>query len=33
MPLKRIFKGFWPQVQNTYLVEHLSMAGYDKILG
>ena len=32
MSLKRIFQGFWPQVQNTYFVEHLSMVAYDKIL-
>ena len=32
MSLKRIFKGFWSQVQNTYFVEHLSMVAYDNIL-
>ena len=32
MSLKRIFKGFWPQVQNTYFVEHFSMVAYDNIL-
>ena len=32
MSLKRIFQGFWPQVQNTYFVEHLSMVAYDNIL-
>ena len=29
MSLKRIFQGFWPQVENTYFVEHLSMVAYD----
>ena len=32
MSLKRIFQGFWPQVQNTYFVEFLSMVAYDNIL-
>ena len=32
MSLKRIFQGFWPQVQNTYFVELLSMVAYDNIL-
>ena len=32
MSLKRIFKDFWPQVQNTYFVEHLSMVAYGNIL-
>ena len=31
MSLKRIFQGFWPQVQNTYFVELLSMVAYDNI--
>ena len=29
MSLKLIFQGFWPEVQNTYFVEHLSMVAYD----
>ena len=29
MSLKRIFQGFWPHVENTYFVEHLSMVAYD----
>ena len=32
MSLKRIFQGFWPQVENTYFVELLSMVSYDNIL-
>ena len=32
MSLKRIFQGFWPQAQNTYFVELLSMDVYDNIL-
>ena len=32
MSIKRIFQGFWPQVQNTYFVEHLSMVAYGNIL-
>ena len=31
--LKRIFQGFWPQVQNSYFVEHLSMVASDNTLG
>ena len=32
MFLKRIFQGFWPQVNSTYFVEHLSMVAYDNTL-
>ena len=32
MSLKLIFQGFWPEVQNTYFVEHLSMVAYENIL-
>ena len=32
MSLKLIFQGFWPEVQNTYFVEHLSMVVYDNTL-
>ena len=32
MSLKRIFQGFWPQVKNTYFIEHLLMVAYDNIL-
>ena len=32
MSLKHIFQGFWPQAQNTYFVELLSMDVYDNIL-
>ena len=32
MSIKRIFQGFWPQVQNTYFVEHLSIIAYGNIL-
>ena len=31
--LKRIFQSFWPQVQNSYSVEHLSMVVSDNIVG
>ena len=30
--LKRIFQDYWPQVQNNYFVEHLSMVPSDNIL-
>ena len=32
MSLKRILQGFWPQMQNTYFVELLSMVAYDNTL-
>ena len=32
VPLKRIFQGFWPQVQNSYFVEHLPMVACGNIL-
>ena len=33
MSSKRIFRGFWPKVQNTYFVEEFLMVAYDNILG
>ena len=30
--LNRTFQGFWPQVQNSYFVKHLSMVASDNIL-
>ena len=32
MSLKLIFQRFWPEVQSTYFVEHLSMVAYDNTL-
>ena len=32
MSLRRIFQGFWPQVQYNYFVEYLPMATYDNTL-